>query len=332
MIRTLHFLLSLSCLLNVVATHAQQDPMYTKYMFNKLTFNPACAGSNEHLVFNLVHRKQWTGLDGAPVSQAFSAHTPLKNEHLGVGFTVNHDKIGPTGTLDFNAAYAYRMPVGEHLRLSLGLQAGLTNWFTNWSDIRIQHSDDPVYQENYSRWLPNFGGGAYLTGDQFYVGLACPRMLEHNLRQVDDATMPLFAKNYRHYYTTVGAAFPLASGNVVFRPSALLKSTGWFSAFRKNSTAQRLGSPTALDLDVSFFFIETFWVGAAYRTALERGISSDDSADLWVAWYLRNGLRFGLSYDIITSQLRKVSGGSYELMLGYEFDIKVKQVSSVRYF
>ena len=306
--------------------------MYTKYMFNKLAFNPACAGSNEHLAFNLIHRKQWAGLDGAPSTQAFNAHTPLRNEHIGVGLSLSHDKIGPTGMLDVYAAYAYRISLQGKLKLSLGLQGGVSNWNANLSEIVIQHGGDPAYQSNFSRWMPNFGAGVYLSSDRFYAGIGCPRLLEYDLRKSTDAQETIGGKTYRHYYTTVGAAFPLGAGNVVFRPSALLKSSGWFSSVRSNPSERRIGAPTALDLDASFFFYQTFWAGVAYRTALERGLSSDDSADLWIAWYLRNGLRFGVSYDIILSKLRTVSNGSYELMVGYEFDIKVKKVTSPRYF
>ena len=74
-----------------------------------------------------------------------------------------------------------------------------------------------------------------------------------------------------------------------------------------------------------------FWVGASYRTALS-GKSSHDSANLWLAWSLRNGLRFGAAYDITLSKVRTASSNSFEIMLGYEFDVKVKQVASPRYF
>jgi hypothetical protein len=47
---------------------------------------------------------------------------------------------------------------------------------------------------------------------------------------------------------------------------------------------------------------------------------------------LRNGLRFGAAYDITLSKLRTASSNSFEIMLGYEFDVKVKQVVSPRYF
>ncbi|WP_448520107.1 type IX secretion system membrane protein PorP/SprF, partial [Rhodoflexus sp.] len=38
---------------------AQQDPMFTQYMFNGLVLNPAYAGSRETINLTALHRTQW---------------------------------------------------------------------------------------------------------------------------------------------------------------------------------------------------------------------------------------------------------------------------------
>ena len=58
-------------------SHAQQDPMFTKYMFNTLIYNPAYAGTKDHLSIGLLHRDQWVKLEGAPTTQTLTVHTPL---------------------------------------------------------------------------------------------------------------------------------------------------------------------------------------------------------------------------------------------------------------
>lgn len=309
----------------------QQDPMFTNYFFNSLIFNPAVAGSNEHLTANLIHRSQWLGLDEAPTTQSLSAHSPLKNDRIGLGLSLVNDKIGASGTFDLNTAYAYRFPLGKNLKLSLGLQASVTNWRGNWSKLTLEDGTDEVFSENLNRWQPNFGAGAYLYGERFFAGFGCPRIIEYDLRETDGAT-PFYARNYRHYYSVIGAAFPLGSEMLIFRPSALLKTTAWFSSYRKFSTQQPVGSPSALDLDASFFFYQKLWLGIAYRTALEAGDSSNDSADFWLSYYFRNGLRMGAAYDFTLSQLNKATSSSFEVMVGYEFDVKIKRVASPRYF
>lgn len=314
-----------------VGLFGQQDPMLTKYMFNRLAFNPASAGSNEHLSMALVHRQQWLGVEGAPVTQTFNVHSPLRNERVALGFSFANDQIGAMGITDLAVAYTYRFPLGEKLKLAAGLQIGMANWRGNWSSLSLREDGDVAFQDNLSRWLPNFGAGLQLYNERFYIGFGCPRLLEYNLRKADAGQTPIFAKTYRHYYTSVGFALPLGSENLVFRPTALLKSTGWFSSFRSDAAFEQIGSPTELDLDAALFFQKTFLLGLAYRTAFESG-SSHDSMDFWAAVYLRNGLRLGAAYDLTLSELQQVSNGSFELMLGYEFDIKVKKVATPRYF
>jgi type IX secretion system PorP/SprF family membrane protein len=331
--KKLRLLLFLWGIYGSFAALAQQGPMFTNYHFNGLAFNPAYAGSNEHLTLNLSHRQQWIGLEGAPVTQTITAHSPLRNERVGLGMTLTNDQIGPGGSTDFAGAYAYRMQIGarKKLKLSIGLQASVTNWRGNFSKITVEQSDDPSFSQNLSRWLPNFGAGAYLYGEKFYVGLGLPQILQHDLRKTKTDTEGLFAKNYRNIYLSTGAAFPLQGDQMVFRPSLLIQSTGFLSDIRKAVPGQNIGAPISANLGAAVLFRQLFWAGVSYRTAFT-GKSAHDSANLWMAWSLRNGMRFGAAYDITLSKLRTVSSNSFEIMLGYEFDVKVKQVSSPRYF
>lgn len=312
--------------------YAQQDPMFTKYVFNGLVFNPAYAGSKDHLTVNLIHRSQWFGLEGAPTTQSFSVHSPLRNQHIALGFSLLNDQIGATGSTDLKTDYAYRIKWKNGWQLSLAVEASIANWRSNWGKLNLEQTGDDAFSENISTWFPNFGAGAYLYAERFYAGFGSPRLLEHNLRKAETGANTIYARTYRHYYGTVGAALPLKNKNVVFRPSVLLKSTGLFSSLRNDALLLDVGSPTQIDLDAAFFFFETLWVGAAYRTALEGRRSSHDSGDLYLTWYLRNGLRLGAAYDILFSSIRHAAGGSFELMLGYEFDVKVKRVATPRYF
>jgi len=327
--RNIHLVIRSILILWAAVTNGQQDPMFTNYHSNALVFNPAYAGSNEHLSLNLSHRQQWLGFDGAPVTQTLSAHTPLRNERVGVGFSLLNDRIGPGGTTDLAASYAYRMQVGarKKLKLSLGLQASVANWRGNFSGITVEHADDPSFSQNLSRWLPNFGAGAYLYSEKFYFGLGLPRLLEQDLRKAKDETQAVFAQNTRHLYLTAGAAFPLDGDQLVFRPSLLVQKAGLLS----RADAQTVAAPLSANLGASLLFRQLAWAGISYRTALSSN-SSHDSANLWLAWSLRNGMRFGAAYDISLSKIRTASSNSFEIMLGYEFDIKVKQVASPRYF
>lgn len=314
-------------------TFGQQDPMFTKYMFNSLWYNPAYAGSNEHMVLNFIHRTQWIGIDGAPTTQSFTIHTPLENNKVGVGFSLVNDKIGPTSTLMANISYAYRIPVGFG-KLAFGLEAGFSNFRADWTKLKYK-DPDPNFDTNPDIWKPNFGAGIYYYTNRFYAGVGVPHLIEYDLSpQV--VQNDLYAKQYRHYYFSMGGAINVKGPDIIFKPSILVKNVGLLSKFSKDSAFQSVTAPTEFDLDISFFFYQTLWVGTAFRSSFEafdKNRSTYDSFDIWMAYYLNNGLRLGIAYDYsLPKELRSINDGSIELMIGYEFDYKTKRVVTPRYF
>ncbi|HFC00135.1 MAG TPA: type IX secretion system membrane protein PorP/SprF [Phaeodactylibacter sp.] len=326
---------TLFCFVFLVGQSAfsQQDPMFTKYMFNSLNYNPAYAGAKDHLALGLLYRNQWWGIDGGPVTQTFTIHTPLRNERVGVGLSAYNDVIGPTQQMGANLSYAYRIPLGKG-KLSVGLQGGVTNWRADFSKLTLASStQDEAFEEvTPSYWLPNFGAGIYYYTKRFYVGFASPHLIEYDLRT--SATTEIWAKQYRHYFASIGGAIPIKGDMLVFKPSLLVKNVGLLSSFNKDDAFKEIGAPTEVDVDLSFLFYEALWIGGSFRTAIEafNGTSSFDSADLWIAYYLQNGLRIGAAYDYSLTKIQNPAKGSFELMLGYEFNYKTKQIVTPRYF
>jgi len=314
---------------------AQQDAMFTKYMFNSLSYNPAYAGSKDFMSIGVLHRSQWVGIDGSPTSQTATLHTPLANERVGVGLALGNDAIGPTNTVNVNLAYAYRIPITDGLRLSVGLQGGVENWRADWSELNLEDGTDVSFNNDTpNRWLPNFGAGLYLFGERFYAGFSSPHMIEYDLRDNDDPNVEIYSRRYRHYFASMGAVFPVSGDDILFKPSILFKNVGLFSSLRKEEIAKTIGAPSELDVDASFLFYNKFWVGASFRTAVEAfdGRSSFDSADLWFSVNLENGLRVGAAYDYPLTELSKATNGGFEIMLGYEFNFLTKRLVTPRYF
>ena len=59
------FTLIVFLVLGGIAVQAQQDAMFTKYMFNSLVYNPAYAGYYKHMYVGVLYRNQWQGVEGA---------------------------------------------------------------------------------------------------------------------------------------------------------------------------------------------------------------------------------------------------------------------------
>jgi len=296
----------------------QQDAMFTKYMFNSLAYNPAYAGAKDHMAVSLLHRTQWWGIDGGPNTQTFSIHSPLKNERVGLGFSAVNDAIGPTNTISANVSYAYRIPFGK-ARLAVGVQGGILNWRADWSKLSLEEIVDDAFSETTPNYLlPNFGAGLYFSTSKFYLGMGIPHLIEYDLRE-ENINSAQWARQYRHYFFSAGAVVPIKGDNIVFKPSLLVKSVGLLSGANKDEAYQNIGAPTEFDVDVSFLFYNTLWVGTSFRSAVEaitNGTSSFDSVDFWASYYLTNGLRIGAAYDYTLTKIQSPAQGSFEVMLG----------------
>ena len=96
-----------------VTSFAQQDAQFTQYMYNTINVNPAYAGSRGALSMFALHRTQWVGLDGAPVTNTVSINTPINLSNLGLGVSLINDKIGPTTENAISADLSYTIQTSE---------------------------------------------------------------------------------------------------------------------------------------------------------------------------------------------------------------------------
>src|SRR6186713_2215714 len=88
------FFVLIVVMMTVLPATAQQRPQFTQFMYNNLAINPAYAGADEVLSLTFVNRNQWSGIENAPSTQSFAAHTLIKNKNIGIGLTILNDKIG----------------------------------------------------------------------------------------------------------------------------------------------------------------------------------------------------------------------------------------------
>lgn len=302
----------LSLVLVTFTTNAQQDPMYTQYMFNTQTINPAYAGTWESVGFLVLGRQQWAGWDGAPQTYSFSMQAPLKNERVALGLDVISDKVGFEKRFYLFADYSYLVPVNEKTSLRLGLKGGFTNYTHNLEDHTIIDPNDPSFIGEISHKIkPNFGVGAFLYSKKAYVGFSIPKVVNSS-----------FENNYenfsikgeiRHYFLMAGMVFDLGE-NVKFKPTGLAKA----------SFSSETGTPLQFDLTGNFLIKEKLWLGAMFR--------SGDSFGFIAQWLFADKLRVGYAIDFSTTNLRNYNNGTHEVMVSYELRFKKEEVVSPRYF
>ena len=298
-------LLAAAAYLSLTNVNGQQQAMYTQYMFNGLALNPAYAGSHNALSLTGLGRIQWVGIEGAPNTQTFSAHTPIADRSA-VGLFVMHDNIGVTNQYGFYGSYAYRIPVGIGY-LSMGLQAGFNNYTINLSQVNTKRADQNFAMNNGGQLLPNFGTGLFYSAERFYVGASVPHIRNNDL--LTSGTDLSRARQFRHYFLTAGYVFDVGP-SLKLKPNFLVKAVQ--------------GAPVEYDINANLLVKEVLWLGASYRT--------DDALSFLVEMLLTSQLRLGYAYDYTTTELQEFNTGSHELMLNFQFSFDKSKILSPRYF
>ncbi len=301
-------------LLSGLNNYAQQDAMFTHYMFNTLAINPAYAGSREALTVTALHRSQWVGFEGAPTTQTLTLHTPISNDKIGLGLSIFNDKIGPLNTTAFYADFAYKLKVSKKGKLAFGLKGGINLVQQGINTLKLEQVNDASFSNNAeNQLLPNFGFGIYYYTSKWYLGLSTPKLLENELKNSTSTTTQQVTNEQRHYFLIAGTVFNLnTDGSLKLKPTTFIKATN--------------GAHSEVDITGLFIINDKFELGAMYRTG--------DALGLLIGYNFSNQLRFGYSFDWSFSNTTfKYNNGSHEIMLRYDFIYKDKEkIRSPRYF
>jgi len=290
-------------LLVSVSANAQQDAIYSQYMFNPFAINPAYAGSRDAMSGVLLMREQWRGIEGAPSTQTFSVHAPISKQKMALGLNLFNDGLGPTRNTGFLATYAYHLKLGKG-KLSFGLRGGIFASRFDRTLLSYQDQTDKFANLGTAQALtPTFDFGSYFYTQRFYAGLSVSHLMENQINY-PDLPQDAYTTMSRHFMFATGAAIELGP-NTVFKPSALVK-------YVQNA-------PVNIDINASFLFRKVLWLGASYRT--DKGIV------LLTEVNITDYLRIGYSYDIVLNNLKRFTTGTHELMVG--FDIQPGKTKSI---
>ena len=290
-----------------VASFAQQDAQFTQYMYNTLSVNPAYAGSRGVMSIFGLHRTQWVGLDGAPVTNAASIHAPLGGgSKLGIGLSFLGDKIGPTKETTISGDVSYTIQTSETYKLSFGIKATANIFNLDRSMLNPQNPIDDNLQEIDNRFSPNIGAGVYLHSDKFYAGISVPAFIATTHYSDNDATIN---KERLNYYFISGYVFDFGP-SIKFKPALLTKLVS--------------GAPLQIDVSGNFLINEKFVIGAAYRWSA--------AVSAMVGFQVTDGLFLGYGYDLETTNLNNYNSGSHEFFLRYELFNKYDRITTPRFF
>lgn len=276
---------------------AQQDPQYTQYMYNMSVINPAYVTEGNDINIGALYRTQWVGSVGAPNTGTLFVHLPLQ-EKIQVGLSVINDEIGDVvNETNVYADFAYILKLGNSTKLSLGVKTGASFFNTNFNDF--VYSDvlpDPAFANNLSKTFPNVGAGAYLFGDNYYLGFSAPNLLNSKHLERNSGIVATGAEEI-HFFLTGGYVFDL-NENLKLKPAFMTKAVS--------------GAPLAVDITANVLFNNVFEVGAGYRL--------DDAVMGLANFRITPSLRIGYAYDYTLSNLGRFNSGSHEIMILFDID------------
>ncbi|MGV9013591.1 MAG: type IX secretion system membrane protein PorP/SprF [Flavobacteriales bacterium] len=295
------------CAALVGSSYGQQDPQFSQYMFDRLSVNPAVAGSAGNICATALLRQQWTGFDGAPKTGLINLQGPLAKINSGIGLSVYFDKLGQESSTIARLHYAYHFKVGSQSTLSAGVYLGMTSRGLEgkWIAIDPVANDNSISAGSSSATGIDAGAGIYYKSPNLWLGVSSTQLPETDLKDVN-------IQNVRHYYVQAGYNWALGGNKkYTLQPGLLLKSDA---------------TSTQIDIGALFLYDETVWVGASYRT--------EDAIAPMIGYQYKfpkgdSMLRIGYSYDVTTSDLKNYSSGSHEIMLNYCFMIVKPVVNEI---
>ena len=284
-------------------SYAQQAPQFTQYLYNPVSINPAFAGSTERFSAILMHRSQWSGFDGAPSTQIFSAHSPLPNDKVGLGLSLVSDGLGEERFHYLYGDFSYTLRVSRTVRLALGIKAGFTHYSLSpglLGSPGIQ--SDPYFSSYTDSWSPNMGVGGLLHGEGWHLAISAPQLF-----QVDFIENPGNDTAYRvmerpNLYITGGYGIDLTRF-VELKPTTMLIISK--------------GSPISIDVGTNVTFYDRLMLGINYR------INSYDAIGGLGSFRLGKRMTMGYAYEIPISGIRPYTGGTHEFFLRYDLILDI---------
>lgn len=278
---------------------AQHNIVYSQYLFNGLLINPAYAGSHVQFSGTLTYRNQWVNFEGAPVTTTLGVHNSFMKGRVGGGLLVTNDRIGSYSNTGVFGNYSYKIKDPTGGVLSMGVSAGFNNYNANFSELRLKEGVDPIFNIFMNEFRPNFGGGLFYYNKRIFAGFSVPTILTHD--KLFSGTLEQL-KTPRYYYLNAGMRFPLDrfTQKMILQPSFLVRAQD--------------GTPLSADFNMNLIYDDAILLGTSFR--------SGDGVVAFLNFKLSEKFYVGYSYDMTTSDIRRYSRGSHEIMINYRTRIR----------
>lgn len=256
----------------VQAAQAQKEVLYSQYLVNPLSINPATAGSRESFHLTASFRRKWVSLRNAPVTQSVSADGAIANGRIGLGFQALNDRMGLFAATGVYGSIAYRFNLPALAKLSIGVQGG----------VSVVPLYDFASASSLNRGIASFGLGIYYQSDRLFAGFSAPETTGQTL----DLTGQFVYRSVRPVMVQAGTTVDL-SDKAVLIPSVLL-----------SKIADR---PLGVDLNARVWFNEQFGLGLSYRQN-SPGLVQTNYVQALAEFQITSAIRLGYTFNSKTPE------------------------------
>jgi type IX secretion system PorP/SprF family membrane protein len=283
----------------LLQVNAQQLPMYNHYFLNPYLINPAKAGGGEGTNAFLLHRQQWVGIPGAPITDVLSVDGAVKSKHVGLGLMIANDVTNIVGKTSVMGTYAYRIKINKNSQLAVGASAGILQNRIQFNKIVSDNQTDNTLlnnAESRTTFDANFGLSYQLQ--RFEIGVAATQLLANKMDFSDQSKFrELSWQNIRHYTATMMYTFNLKKDVLTLAPILLARSAE--------------GLPLQAEGSLLLKYKQIAWLNLGYR--------HEAAAMMALGVRAYENISIGYCYEYPLTSLSQFSSGSHEIVLGFRF-------------
>jgi type IX secretion system PorP/SprF family membrane protein len=292
-------------LLACSSMYAQQEPMYSQYIFNSSVINPAQAGTHRYNQAGLLHRNQWVGIPGAPVTNSGFVNISLPR-NLGYSASVFTDQLGPVRDFSFQNDISYRVQLSREWFVSGGIRFMVSNVSAYLTDLQNIDPDELFSADVSTGFYLNSGFGFLFYNQKYFFGFSVPRAINRNLGDNNQ----FFMNTQSHFFTYGGANYKL-SRVMNFFPSVMVRYIS--------------DVPIQFDLNPLFEYNEFLSFGPMLRSL--------ESLGMLVGFKISKNFHLGYIYEYPLNDIRLATRQTHEITLRFLWETNDrKKILSPRYF
>lgn len=295
---------------------AQQLPQYSQYTMNKFLMNPGITGGQNYIDLKAGYRNQWVNFEDRPVTYYISGHAPVGKQNIpegrrsygsynenqgfhGVGGYIINDVTGPTQRFWAYGSYAYHLPLGSGIKVSMGAFAGIKRFSIDGTQLTTFEGGDPLTGRRISKSMPDASVGIWTYSDQFYAGFSGQQLFGNKVGFQEFSDLKGEKGHLRrHWFLTGGYNFNITR-EVSVVPSAMLK--------------YEAAAPLSVDVSARLRYKDVWWAGLNYR--------HEDAFSMFTGLLFQDRYSIGYAFDLTTSDIFMYSAGTHELVVGLRLNL-----------